>query len=110
MTHRPAPPTLVLEDRAGGTQLMSAGKPGPELSSASCRELTGIRAGLGAQGLGQSPSQRVGGRHSLAAQGGGKGERMESEGTGQERSSFWGRQQPAACQIQVGGRLRTYQG
>ena len=48
VTHRPAPPTRVLEDRAGGTQLRAAGKPGPEPSSASHRELNDIGGGLGA--------------------------------------------------------------
>lgn len=86
---------------------MSTGKPGPELSSHSPKELTGFGGGLGAQdrahrrGWEQVEPDSPGRR---------EGEGTENEGQAQERSSFWGRHQLAARTIQVGGRLRTYQG
>lgn len=49
-------PPRVLEDRAlGSAQPRAAGKPGPELSSASHGELTDIGVGLGLEAMGRAP-------------------------------------------------------
>lgn len=92
VTHRPAPPTPALQDRAVWTKSIVGM---PSQAADSYRELADIPGSWGAVSPGQSPQQRAGAGPDGFPQGGGEDRGLErGKGTGGEFFLV-----PASCQV-----------